>query len=106
MFAFDLRMIRNRMREAPGPAGRQLLAILEQEQLMNVRLSMPLAIAGYALAAAAIRRWPGFFRERNGHLLFGAAQLAGGVAYVIYVIRFFARISPLILASREERGSD
>ena len=106
VFAFDLRMIRNRMREAYGPAGRELLVILEQEQLMNVRLSMPLAIVGYALAAAAIHHWPGFFVERKGHLVFGLAQLAGGMAYVIYVIRFFARISPLVLAAREERGGD
>jgi hypothetical protein len=102
LFLVDMRMIRRRMAEEVGPAERQLLDIVKEEQMLDIRLAMPAAAAFCALAAAAIAYWPDFFVERRGHLVFGLLQLAAAVEYLWWVLKFYARLTPLILATREE----
>ena len=41
LFALDLRMIRRRIIDSAGPVGSTLYAIVEQEQLLNIRFFMP-----------------------------------------------------------------
>jgi hypothetical protein len=102
LFIYDLRLIRTRMREAEGKAGKELFARLLAEQMVNVRLAMPAALAFQLLCLAAVSFWPDRFVVRGGHLVLIALQLAGAAAYQAYVLRWYAGISPLILRCREE----
>ena len=104
LFASDLRLITHRLREPNGPAAQALLHTLWREQRFHVRVSMPLTALFYVAAAVAVRAWPAFFIQGDGHLLFAIPQLAGAIAYVTYIVLFFRRISMRILDMRSERA--
>jgi hypothetical protein len=106
VFRVDLGMVRVRSETSPGDASRQLYSILEREQLWNVRAGMPLLLGAWALAAVSVASFPGFHLESGGHLIWGVLHMAIAGAYLIYVLRFYRRISPLILAAGRERRSD
>ena len=54
----------------------------------------------------AIRAWPVFFITQSGHIWLVLAQIAGFVGYLIYVVRFYLDLAPLIAAARAEwRGT-
>jgi hypothetical protein len=101
LFAFDLRMIRQRRAECAGGEGEELCDRLERDQLLNVRLLLPAFVVYHVLALLAIGHWPDIFIARSWHLLFGAGQLLGGLFYVGYVLRLFSRLSPLIIGRRD-----
>lgn len=103
LFATDLRLIRERLKESNSPATHVLLEKIYREQRFHARISMPLTVLYYAIAAASLRLWPQFFAEGVGHLWFGVPQLLGSFSYVIYIVIFFRQISPAILAMRRER---
>lgn len=105
LFASDLRLIRRRLGEPNGPATQALLHMLEREQRFHVRVSMPLTVLFYLGAVVAIRAQPEFFGQNDGHLLFAVPQMAGAVAYVVYIVLFFRRISGRILDMRTERAT-
>lgn len=103
LFATDLRLIRERLKESNSPATHTLLERLYREQRFHARISMPLTVLYYGIAAVSLRVWPQFFAEGAGHLWFGIPQLLGSVSYVLYIVIFFRQISPAILAMRRER---
>jgi hypothetical protein len=103
LFIYDTGMIRRRLRESIGTESRTLFGKVEREQLLHARIGMPAVIAFYALAALLSRTQSGWFVEQNGHLVFAGIQLIAAVVYLSYVLHFFRRISPLILAHRQER---
>jgi hypothetical protein len=105
LFVSDLRLIMRRLSEPNGPAAQALLHILEREQRIHVRMSMPLTVLFYLSAAVAIRAQPEFFIRSDGHLLFAIPQLAGAVAYVVYIVLFFRSVSGRILDMRSERAT-
>lgn len=105
LFASDLRLIRRRLGETNGPATHALLHMLEREQRFHVQVSMPLTVLFYLGAAVAIRAQPEFFGQNDGHLLFAVPQMAGAVAYVVYIVLFFRRVSGRILDMRAERAT-
>jgi hypothetical protein len=102
LFVYDLRMIRHRTADSPGPVSDELYRMVYRDQILNIRLLLPVFAAQSFIAAFAIKTWPGFFMDRAGHLIFAGLQLAGSLGYLIYVVQFFARLSPLVLKSREE----
>ena len=104
LFASDLRMIRHRLLEANSAQTQSLLDTLYREQRFQARFSMPLTVLFYLAAAIALRVWPTFFINGNGHLILAAMQLIGAASYVIYIVMFFHRISGRILAMRSERA--
>jgi hypothetical protein len=106
LFALDLRMIRHRMRDSAGPNGSTLYSIVEREQVMNIQVFMPATVAFNLLATGATWVWPGFFIDAGGHVLIAVMQLAAALGYLIYVMRFFTRISPLIVSTRREWRDD
>jgi hypothetical protein len=106
LFALDLRMIRRRMRDSAGPIGSQLYAIVEREQGMNMKVFMPATVAFNLLAAVAVRVWPGALIETAGHMMLALGQLAAALGYLLYVMRFFTRIIPLIVTTRREWRDD
>jgi hypothetical protein len=102
LFAADLRLIRRRLGEYNLPGALALLTAVEREQIMNVRYLMPSAILFQALAALAIRRWPALFLARHAHVVPGTLQLAFAVGYLIYSVRFYRKLLPLIVAAQYE----
>jgi hypothetical protein len=54
----------------------------------------------------AARYWPVPFVSEGGHVLLGMAQLAASFGYLLYVTRFFTRIMPLIVQTRQEWRDD
>jgi hypothetical protein len=106
LFALDLRMIRRRMRDSAGPIGSTLYAIVEQEQCVNMRYFMPATVVFNLLATVVVRLWPGALIDAGGHVMIAVAQLAAALGYLIYVMRFFARIIPLIVNTRREWRDD
>ena len=102
LFVIDLRLIGRRMREPRGPAGTQLLSIIQREQRLQALLFMPVTVLFYLVAGRLINSQPQFFIDANGHLIFAALQLVGALSYITYIVLYFRRLSGLILASRQE----
>lgn len=102
LFAVDLRMIRRRLAEQNKQAARALLLVVEQEQIANVRFLMPLTVVFSALVSLAIYLWPGFFLVKHWHVLCALLQLICAGGYLAYVMRFYKRLLPLIMAAQYE----
>lgn len=105
LFLLDLRMIRRRIADSPGPAGNRLYAVVEKEQLAHIRFLIPLTVAFNLGAAAAIRLYPSLVLE-EGHVFLGLAQFAAAAGYLAYVMRLFVRIRPMIAATHQEWRDD
>jgi hypothetical protein len=106
LLAFDLRMIRHRISDSAGPMASKLYAIVEREQFLNIRFFMPATVVFNLLAMMAAWVWAAPFIEENGHVIIGLVQLALALGYLIYVMRFFVRIAPLIAKTRQEWRDD
>jgi hypothetical protein len=102
LFALDLRMIRRRLAEHNLPGALSLLRAVESEQLLNVRLLMPVTVLFNAVAAYAIQRSPELFIGRGFHVAFGIAQLVCALGYLAYSVRFYKRLLPLVVAAQYE----
>lgn len=102
LFSIDLRLIGRRMKESHGPAGTQLLSIIQREQRLQVLLFMPATVLFYLAAGILIYSSPSFFIDANGHLIFAVLQLVGAVSYIAYIVLYFRRLSGLMLAARQE----
>jgi len=106
LFALDLRMIRSRIADSAGPVGCRLYSIVEREQLLNMKLFLPATVAFSLLATMAARFRPVFVIENGGHIFFALAQLTAALVYLAYVMRFFIRIAPLMVKTRQEWRDD
>ncbi|MDT7542871.1 MAG: hypothetical protein QOE33_2775 [Acidobacteriota bacterium] len=102
LFALDLRMIRRRLSEHNLPGALALLRAVEREQLLNVRLLMPVTVLFNAFAAYAIRRSPELFIGRQFHVAFGIAQLLCALGYLAYSVRFYKHLLPLVATAQYE----
>ncbi|MDT7604446.1 MAG: hypothetical protein QOF61_2443 [Acidobacteriota bacterium] len=102
LFALDLRMIRRRLDEYNLPGALALLRAVEKEQMLNVRLLMPTTVLFSAAAAYLIYRAPHLFLDQKLHVLIGVAQAFCAAGYLIYSIRFYKRLLPLIVAAQYE----
>jgi hypothetical protein len=102
LFVYDLRLIRARTRDSAGPANNRLIAAVTRDQWLNIAVLLPAVFLLNAICAIAIRTWPEFLLDRNGHVWLIAAQLTGFAGYLIYVVRFYTMLAPLIAKAREE----
>ncbi|HEX8457196.1 MAG TPA: hypothetical protein VF656_07865 [Pyrinomonadaceae bacterium] len=102
LFAVDLRMIRRRLGERNREAAHALLAVVEREQIKNVRLLMPLTVVFSFGSALVIQLRPDLFITRQWHALFGLMQLLCAAGYLAYVMRFYRRLLPLMVAAQYE----
>jgi len=102
LFAVDLRMIRRRLEERNKEAARALLLVVEREQIKNVRLLMPLTVAFGFAVALAIHLRPDLFIVRQWHFLFALLQLLCAGGYLVYVMRYYQRLLPLMVAAQYE----
>ena len=103
LFVFDLRLIRGRLREAATPEETALFTAAKADQWLNITALIPLLFVFNLISACLIRRWPGFFIDRDGHVWLIAAQLVSFLVYLVYVTRFFSRLAPEILRTEMRR---
>jgi hypothetical protein len=102
LFAYDMRIVALRGRDSAGPVGSRLYALVGADQLLNIRVLIPLIFLSNAGSALAIYLRPDFFLARGGHYILIALQGLGLLGYLIYVIRAYIRLQPLITETREE----
>jgi hypothetical protein len=106
LFVHDLRIIRQRTRDSVGPNSFRLYAIVEADQCLNIRFIAPGLLLFTAGCAIGIKIAPELFLTNQGHLLLIGCQAVGLLLYLAYVIREFAKITPLISAARAEWRDD
>ena len=102
LFAIDLRMIRDRIADSAGPIGCRLYAIVEREQLLNIRLVIPATVIFNLFAMMAAHYWALPFVAEGGHVIVGMVQLGATIGYLFYVTHFFSGSLPLIVHTRQE----
>ena len=101
LFIYDMRLIHARLAESRADSQRALYARAMSEQLLNIRLLVPLLIALNVVSAFAIWRWPDLFIARAGHTWLISTQLFSFIGYLFYTSRYFSAIAPLVLRSRQ-----
>jgi hypothetical protein len=95
-----MRLIRARVAESRDDSERALYRRARSDQLLNIRVLVPLLFLLNLACAFAIWRWPDLFIARSGHLWLISAQMVLFVGYLIYTGRYFSAIAPLVLRSR------
>ena len=106
LFVYDLRLIYARMRDSAGEASNRLSARVLRDQWLNIGLLLPAIFLLNLVSAILIRAWPDLFLVRNAHLWLIAAQVVGFAGYLVYVVRFYVILAPLIAQARHEwRGT-
>jgi len=101
LFIYDMRLIRARIAESCEDSERVLYERARSDQLLNIRLLVPLLISLNLLAVFLIWRWPDVFIARAGHMWLISAQLLCFVGYLFHTSRHFRAIAPFILRSRQ-----
>ena len=101
LFVYDMRLIRARLNESHSAAERALYTHARSDQLLNISAFVPLLFFFNLACTIAIYRVPDFFINGGGHVWLISAQLISFIVYLVYVTRFFARIAPLVLQSKE-----
>ena len=102
LFVYDLRLIRARTRDSAGEASNRLCALVNRDQWLNIALLLPAVFLMNLAFAAAIHIWPQFFLADGGHVWLVAAQVVGFAGYLIYVVKFYTTLAPLIVQARAE----
>jgi hypothetical protein len=101
LFVYDMRLIRARVNESRSGAERALYTQARSDQLLNISALVPMLFLFNLACTIGVYRAPAYFVGRGGHVWLISAQLISFVIYLAYVARFFARIAPLVLQSKE-----
>ena len=101
LFVYDMRLLRARLNESHSAVERALYTHARSDQLLNISAFVPLLFFFNLACTIAIYRVPDFFINGGGHVWLISAQLISFIVYLVYVTRFFARIAPLVLQSKE-----
>ena len=105
LFFYDLRLIHARQRDSGGQAGNRLYMRVQRDQWLNLVLLLPGVFVLNVACAICIRTWPEVFLGGNAHLWLISIQLVSFAGYLIYVVRFYLNLAPLIAdAHREWHG--
>jgi len=94
LFIYDLRLIRAREQEATSEPERAFVGRTRRDQLLNIRLLVPLLFFFNLGCALIIQRWPDTFLLHGHHVWLVAIQVMSFIGYLSYVTKFFARIAP------------
>ena len=100
LFIYDMRLIHARIVESRDDSERALHARARSDQLLNIRLLVPLLIALNLVSAFVIWRWPDLFITGARHIWLISAQLLCFIGYLSYASRYFSAIAPLLLQNR------
>jgi len=101
LFIYDMRLIHARLAESRADSERALYERATSDQLLNIRLLVPMLIVLNVVAAFAIWRWPDLFIAGAGHIWLISTQLLSFIGYLVYTSRYFSAIAPLLLQSRQ-----
>ena len=102
LFVYDLRLINARMHDSAGEASNRLYVRVRRDQWLNIALLLPAVFLLNLACALCLRLWPGQFLAHNAHFALIAIQLVGFVGYLVYVVRFYLSLAPLIVQARHE----
>jgi hypothetical protein len=102
LFAYDLRLIRMRVRDRTGDVSNRLYTLVTRDQRLNLGLLLPAFFLVNVAYALAIYLRPEFFLARDGHLWLIALQLIAFAGYLSYVASFYSKLAPLIAQARAE----
>jgi hypothetical protein len=102
LFFYDLRLIRTRMRDSAGEASDRLGRFVLRDQWLNIGGLLPALLLFNGACAYFIQACPDFFIRRGGHLWLIALQVVIFTGYLSYVVKFYAKIAPLIVQARAE----
>ena len=102
LFIYDLRLIRARERDSAGEASDRLYALVTRDQRLNIGALVPALFLLNLACVIFIHTWPDVFTARNGHVWLAAVQLLALDIYLLYVLRFFRTLAPLISRARQE----
>jgi hypothetical protein len=106
LFTYDMKLIKAREIDSPGPASNQLIDIVKRDQWLNIALLVPGVLASNLVCFLCLRLWPEFFIDRQFHAVLAGAQVIGFGMYLWYVIRHFRNVAPLVARARAEwRGA-
>ena len=105
LFLADLRLIRQRQAEALGPAEEELYELILRDQKMNILWLVPGMALSNLAAVISIQLWPELLIRGGGHVAFAALQTVTLFGYLIYVVRFFATIAPIVLRANQEEAA-
>lgn len=100
LFIYDMRLIHARIVESHDDSEHALYARARSDQLLNIRVLVPLLIALNLVSAFVIWRWPDLLITRSGHIWPISAQLLSFIGYLFYTGRYFSAIAPLLLQNR------
>jgi len=103
LFVYDMRLTGVRETDRPSEASRQLYRFIERDQQLNIRFLIPVLALLNGLGSIAIHFRPHFFVGQHGHVYLIVSQLTALLIYLWYVIRFFRKAAPLVVARQEER---
>jgi hypothetical protein len=106
LFVYDLRLIRARQRDSAGETSDKLFEIVLRDQRLNIIFLLPAVFLLNAVCALMIHFSPELFIGHGGHVYLVLMQLVGFTGYLIYVVRFYGKIAPLIAKAREEWHRD
>jgi hypothetical protein len=106
LFIVDLKIIAARCRDSTGEAGARLCAAVTRDQWLNIIWLLPALFLVNIGCAAAIWMRPEFFVDRGGHGILIGAVICALAGYLIYVVRLYNRLAPLVSAMRSEWYSD
>ena len=106
VFVVDLRrMIRHRHFEAAGPAEEKLYGIILRDHRINILLLMPGMMLLNLSAIGGIYFCPEVLVRGGGHVVFATIQTIAFLGYLIYVLRFFSAMAPIILRANQEEAA-
>jgi hypothetical protein len=100
LFVYDMRLIHARIIESRDDSEHALYARARSDQLLNIRLLIPVLIALNLVSAFVIWSRPDLFIARAGHIWLISAQLLSFIGYLFYTSRYFSAIAPLLLRNR------
>jgi len=102
LFFYDLRLIHARQKDSRGEAGNRLYERVRRDQWVNLALLLPAVFILNVVCAICIRMRPEIFVHNNAHLWLIALQVFGFAGYLVYVVRFYINLAPLIAAAHRE----
>ncbi|MFL6583180.1 MAG: hypothetical protein ACJ8KU_01530 [Chthoniobacterales bacterium] len=102
LFVVDLRIIAARCRDSRGEAGAQLCAAVRRDQWFNIIWIIPGLFLLNLICCAAVWLRPDLFLNRGGHGFLIAAVVCALMVYLVYVVRLYNRLAPLVSAMRSE----
>jgi hypothetical protein len=102
LFAYDLRLLRAREQDSAGPISNRLYALIRADQRRNIQVLLPAVFLFNVACAWCIYAWPELFLTSNAHGWLAAAQLVTFGLYLLYAVRLYIHLAPLILESHQE----